>query len=64
MMRARRGQSTVEFAVVAVVLLAVGLGLAAIARYIAGGAAVGPAVDNAAYGLEVSANALRYILMF
>lgn len=64
MRRGERGQSTVEFAVVAVVLIVVGLGLAALARHFVGGAAVGPAVDNAAYGLEASANAIRYILMF
>ena len=64
MRRGACGQSTVEFAVVAIVLLAVCLGLAAIARHLVGGGAVGPAVDNAAYGLGVSVDAARYILMF
>ena len=59
-----RGQSTVEFAVVALVLLAVAIGVGAVADYLARGSAVEAANENAAYGLEVSADGARYLLMF
>lgn len=64
MSRAQRGQSTVEFAIVAVVFLAVSLGLSAIARHFIEGGPVAAASRNAPYVLEVSIDAARRLAMF
>ena len=48
----------------AVVLLAVSLGLAAVARHFVEGGPVNAAVENAPYGLEVSIDAARRITLY